>query len=358
MTPRNSRLWGLHDFTQGRGLEIGPLAAAIARKDEADVYYSDVFQREELVKHYRSHGVDTDLIPEIDFPLWDGERMRTLGESAKAGAPFDWVSASHVIEHVPNLIGWLREIADLTTDDGALVLVVPDRRYCFDSHRPPTTVGQMLQAYDAGDTIPSVRAVYDFFRATVEMHARDYWAGDFPSYDDRIHSLELTLSRVADARAGKYVDAHVWTWTPESFVETIDELRLLGLCSWKVESLQPTPVDELEFLVVLRRVPEVPMGPLGPVSAVGPGSEVAELVRDSARSTPDWVQRDELMELRQQIADLQASLAGQRQKIRRLRGRVARKEAELAAIRASRRWKVAGHLASPAAAVRRIKRSR
>lgn len=343
MTPRNSRLWNLHDFSRGRGLEIGPLAAAIASKDQADVYYSDVFPRDQLVEHYRTHGVDTDLIPEIDFPLWDGERMQTLGESAKAGAPFDWVSASHVIEHVPDVIGWLRQIADLTAEDGALVLVVPDRRYCFDSHRPPTTVGQMLQAHDAGDTIPSVRAVYDFFRATVEMHARDYWAGDFPSYEKRIHSLELTLSRVAEAREGKYVDAHVWTWTPASFVETIDELRLLGLCSWKVESLEPTPVDELEFLAVLRRVPE------GAPEEVAPGS---------ARLTPDWVQRDELMELRAQIADLRVSLATQRQKIRRLRRRIARKDAALAAMQSSRRWKVAGLVASPAVAMRRLRRSR
>ncbi|THI93750.1 hypothetical protein E7Z54_20625 [Nocardioides sp.] len=48
--------------------------------------------------------------------------------AAQAGAPFDWVFASRVIEHVPDLVGWLEQTESLVVEDGALVLVVPDRR--------------------------------------------------------------------------------------------------------------------------------------------------------------------------------------------------------------------------------------
>src|SRR6185436_9508930 len=106
--------------------------------DEADVRYVDVLDRDGLVAHYADDGVDTDRIPEIDFPLIQPDG-RTLGlaEAAAPGAPYDWVVASHVVEHVPDLIGWLADLAELTADGAALVLVVPDRRYTFDALRPP-----------------------------------------------------------------------------------------------------------------------------------------------------------------------------------------------------------------------------
>jgi hypothetical protein len=347
MTARNQRLWALHDFATGRGLEIGPLAAAIATRQQADVRYADVFGRDRLVEHYEGHPINLDLIPEIDYPLWDGERMRTLAEAAKPGVPFDWIAASHVIEHIPDVIGWLQQIAEMTTDEGTLVLAVPDRRYCFDSHRPPTTVGQMLQAFDARDLTPSVRAVYDYFRTTVDMAPQRYWKGEFPTYDRRIHSLELTLEKVAEARAGNYVDAHVWMWTPDSFVETIDELRLLGLCPWRVERLAPTERNELEFLAVLRRVPI---------------DTTAAFTRDSLRETPDWLQRDELERLRAERTELEqrlrAELKVQRRQNRRLQRQIAKKDQELADIRSSRRWRAGGIVAAPVSALRRVRRSR
>ena len=131
---RRRTIWGLFDFSQGRGLEIGPLHSAIAERGRADVSYLDVFSRDELVETYRDDPlVDTGLIPEIDYCLSDGGRIRPLDEASAPGAPFDWVMASHVVEHVPDLVTWLRQLAAVVCDDGALVLAVPDRRYCSTS---------------------------------------------------------------------------------------------------------------------------------------------------------------------------------------------------------------------------------
>ena len=67
---RRRSIWELHDFGTGRGLEIGPLHRTIVRRDQADVRYVDVLDRDGLVAHYADDaGVDTDRIPEIDFPL-------------------------------------------------------------------------------------------------------------------------------------------------------------------------------------------------------------------------------------------------------------------------------------------------
>lgn len=304
---RRRTIWALFDFSRGRGLEVGPLHSAIALRGRADVRYLDVFSRDRLVDTYRDDPlVDTDLIPEIDYSLSDGDVIRALDEAAAPGAPFDWVMASHVIEHVPDLVGWLRQLASIVRDDGALVLAVPDRRYCFDVLRPPTTVGQLLQAYFDRDQVPSVRAVYDYFSSKVPVDTPALWAGERPpGYAARENTLEATLGQVALSRDGVYVDAHVWTFTPESFADQVVELRALGLHDWRVESVE-APHGLVEFYAVLRRLPR-------------DGSAPADLAAEpgSHPDLPDWLalqheQAARIAALEEEVAALRRQLAGGR----------------------------------------------
>ena len=134
---RRARIVGDADLRQGRCLEIGPLANPVVGAEVADVRYVDVVDRTGLVAHYAGNpAVDPDAIPEQHFWLTrpDGT-VSTLAEAVAADAPYQHVVASHVIEHVPDMVGWLRDVAQVLTWDGALLLAVPDRRYCFDVHR-------------------------------------------------------------------------------------------------------------------------------------------------------------------------------------------------------------------------------
>ncbi|GAB2880786.1 class I SAM-dependent methyltransferase [Nocardioides pacificus] len=351
---RQRRLWDLHDLSTGRGLEIGPLHHALVPRAHADVRYLDVFDRAGLIESYASDpNVDPALIPEIDFALYDGERVRSLPEAVGAGGPFDWVVASHVIEHVPDVVGWLAQIAEVTVDDGRLLLMVPDRRYCFDVHRPGTTVGQMLQAHELGDVVPSVRAVYDYKRGHAVTRAGAAWKGRPPGYENRIYSLEQVLEQVARARSGEYVDSHVWTFTPGTLAEQLVELRRLGLSDWTIEELRPTLRNELEFSVVLQRLPRDPSARPAP-SPDEPGADVR---------MPDWVEES---------AKLRADLVESRSRLRRRRERITQLQAELAASRASNqglrrelestrrswRWRIGGAATRPIGIVRRRLRSR
>lgn len=304
LTMRQRRLWRLHDFSRGAGLEVGPLYQPVACRPLADVRYVDVFDREQLAANYTGHvRVDADLIPEIDFVLLDGDRVRTIPE-ATAGAQFDWVVASHVIEHVPDAIGWLDQIAQVTVDGGALALIVPDRRYCFDIHRPGTTVGAMLQAHDDGDSTPSVRAVYDHYRSHVFTDTAEAWQGRPPTYERRSRPLDVVQGHLARARSGEYVDAHVWTFTPGSFVDQLVELRTLGLSEWTVDKLRPTKPGALDFHAVLRRLPRE-------------GADESPLLDSEVRprgDMPDWVAES---------ARLQRTVRRQRARIARLEERLA-----------------------------------
>lgn len=346
-TPRAQRIAAMFDFSVGRGLEIGPLDRPFLARADVDVRYADLFPREQLMaNHQGTPGHTVEDIPEIDYPLWDGTRMRTVAEAAAAGAPFDWAYASHVIEHVPDVIGWLQELASLVAEDGALVLVVPDRRYCFDAHRPPTTVGEMLLAHQHGDTIPSVRAVYDHFRTAVRASAHELWKGQIPSIDARVHDLALVKDQLARAEKGEYLDCHVWTFTDSSFVGQIDELRALGVIDWWVESIQPVPREELEFCAVLRRGTP----PAGHDAAV-------------EAPIPDWLAelkdlREQNRELRKRLREQRGTLREQRRTIKEQRKRIRSLRSQLQAIRGSRRWRLTSALVAPVARLRRVDRTR
>jgi len=339
MANRRRHFLGLHDFGAGHGLEIGPLDAAISDPQVHDVSYLDVYDADGVRAHYADDpNVILELIPDIDFALIDGGKIRPLAEAAQPGAPYDWVIASHVIEHVPDFIGWLQQVAAVTVDDGALVLVVPDRRYCFDRHRPPTTTGQALAAHEAGDTHPGIRAVYDFLSSAVTVDTRALWSGARPpgraaATHDRAE-VDAALARV---RAGEYVDAHVWTFTPQWFLAQIKELRELGLCDWYVETLVE-PTNSLEFHAVLRRLPRH-----ADPAAVGFDEPALE------SDLPDWL-HDEWV-----LADQVRVL---REKVRVLRARNRRLRARLDSIEGSARMRIGGAVVDPVVRVRRALRRR
>jgi uncharacterized coiled-coil protein SlyX/SAM-dependent methyltransferase len=354
--PRRQLYWDLHDFSQGHGLEIGPLHRAMVHRSEGDVSYVDVQDRAGLLAHYAGDPhVPAEAIPEIDYTLIQPDgRTVSVADAAKAGAPFDWVMASHVIEHVPDVIGWLQDVGELVADDGVLVLAVPDRRFCFDVHRPPTTVGQMLQAHEAGDTRPSTRAIYDYFTTVVSYQADALWAGEVPDRSARIHTRAEAEGHVERSRDGQYVDCHVWLFTPESFLDQLHELRVSGHTPWFVEELVPTPRNDIEFRVVLRRRPRS----ADPTDAV-PEEILPRLAR------PDWLPQaggaPSVPALERRLARLERRLAKREATVARLRARGARRDrriarqqrtikqqrGQLAALRDSRQWRVGGALLAP-----------
>ena len=72
---------------------------------------------------YIGSGVNVANIEEVDF-VWRGEPLSQL--IGRKGC-YDWIIASHVIEHSPDLISFLGQCEMLLKDDGVLSLIVPDK---------------------------------------------------------------------------------------------------------------------------------------------------------------------------------------------------------------------------------------
>lgn len=238
----------------GLGLEIGPSHSPVApKRDGFRVETVDHADRAGLVEKYRLHGVDVDAIEEVDF-IWDGTSYRELTGRAKH---YDWVVASHVIEHVPDLVGFVRDCDRVMRDGGVLSLAVPDKRFCFDRFRALTGVHSIVDAHLEGRRNHSPGRIADYFLNVVSLQGRIGWApvdadGVAATGFEFVHGLQ-------DARAGMqavvegdaYLDIHAWCFTPSSFRLLAEDLYQMGLSPLREAAFHPTGGGE--FFVALSR---------------------------------------------------------------------------------------------------------
>lgn len=287
---RVRRTVGRLDMSAGVGLEIGPLCSPMVDRADGDVRYVDVDTTERLREHYAAHpGVPVESIVDVDIPLTAEGRVRSISEAFGGTGPrVRWVVASHVVEHVPDMIGWFADLADVLEDGGLVALAVPDRRYSFDACRPATTVGQLLESHDRAESRPSTRAVFDHHADAVHVAPGAAWRGVEEGglrQEDvkRVHDLDYVLTQVQAAAQGAYVDCHVWLFSPREFIAQLAVLAELDLLDFVVDHVVSTPVDELEFYVTLRRLPrDLPDGERSQRLATGFAPPV-----DNVRAVPE-----------------------------------------------------------------------
>lgn len=235
----------------GLGLEIGPSFNPLARK--ADGFRVDILDHADapaLRTKYKDAGVNLDNIEDVDF-VWHGE---PLSETIGRRGCYDWIIASHVIEHTPDLVGFLIECQTLLRESGRLILVVPDKRYCFDHFQSLSSTGDALDAHQLGRTMPSPGRVFDHHANAVSKGRRGglTWHRHAPGPLRLIHDMEGARGAWRHAQEGKeYIDVHNWHFTPESFRLVIDDLRDLGLLELGIVD-GPTGAGG-EFCVCLQR---------------------------------------------------------------------------------------------------------
>lgn len=240
------------DVAASKGIEIGPLASPVVTRGQGDIRYLDHVDVASLQStHGVHHAVDESRIVALDYVL-DG---RSIRETVGNDGPFDYVVASHVIEHVPDPITWLRDIRSVLSDGGAVSLAVPDGRRGFDIHRDPTTVADLIDAHLHRAAVPSPGQIYDHLSSAKSYHGEVVW-GDDPPLDElvNVHTpAEALACATAAAGTGEYVDVHCWVFTPTSFAFVITELGRLQLHDFAIERCTDTVVGE--FFATLRAGP-------------------------------------------------------------------------------------------------------
>jgi len=251
----------LLDTGRMRGLEIGPLSRPRVKKSEGKIFYVDHRSTEELRRAYSANSLmrpHLDEIVDVDYVIKDGS---SLSEAIGPDGPFDYLIASHVLEHLADPVGWLRDVARALTGDGLVSLVVPDKRFCFDLNRPLTRPGDWVDWYLRELKAPSYGQLFDFFAhvTTIDgmVDTLGLWAG----------TADYTGVRRADVpdpdaaafaacerhkQTGEYMDVHTGVYTPGSLVPLLELSVRLGLLPYEIAYFLPTRRDSLEFHVTLR----------------------------------------------------------------------------------------------------------
>ncbi len=231
------------------GLEIGPLDRPIVSRASHAIQYADHLDRTGLIHKYSAHnGVDPKKIPEIDFVIGAGGLLDAVGTRR-----FRYFVASHVIEHVPNPVGWLNDIHDLLEDGGWAALAIPDHRQCFDALRTLSTAGDWVEAALIGHPRPSPSRIFDALSNEVSVDGAISW-NHHPGVEEmrlsRSPRRALDIARHVLA-SGEYFDVHCWTFTPESFCNLMRTVVAADLI--QLHLMDITPRRDNEFLVRLGR---------------------------------------------------------------------------------------------------------
>lgn len=230
------------DLSRSLGVEIGALCRPHVRRADGPVIYVDHADTATLRQKYAGDpGVSLDDLVPVDV-VW-GERP--LSESITAA---DYVVASHVVEHVPDLIGWLAELRAILKPGGRVRLAVPDRRYTFDYLRKETDLLDVEYAHNQRATRPQTHIVYDYVRNAVKLDAAKAWAGGLDASSlERHHSVRHALAIAQAAESGAYHDVHCWVFTPRSFCLLFAKMADHGLIRFACETFHDTAPGTIEF---------------------------------------------------------------------------------------------------------------
>ena len=235
------------------GIEIGPLVNPVVTREMSDVRYVDRASTADLKEWYaKDPSINVEEITDIDY-IW-GEQ--SLSQATGGEEQFDYVIASHVIEHIPDLITWLMEISSVLKSGGIACFSVPDKRYTFDFLRSPTQLPELIDNYLNKIRKPSVRHIFDHFSLFSEVNIQDAWTDDFDgSALKPTNSLDKVFKSCLQAvEEDKYVDSHCSVFTQDSFFELLAQISELGLFDFKLRRHFRVPNGMFEFYVQLEKL--------------------------------------------------------------------------------------------------------
>lgn len=225
-------------------LEIGPFNSPLLKG--AGVYYADIMECDALRGQATLLGLDPSNIPNIDFVV-------EPSDLSNIDKKFDSVLSSHVIEHQPDLISHLNQVAEILGDSGRYFLLIPDHRYCFDHFQTRSQTIDLVIAHQERRKRHTAKSLMDHWANTTHNDPTEHWAGN--------HGKVAGLSKEIVTRSDDYqkneqafIDCHAWYFTPESWMEIVYELNKLDLIKFEVEFLQKTQTNDLEFYTVLKKM--------------------------------------------------------------------------------------------------------
>jgi predicted SAM-dependent methyltransferase len=308
---RTEQLLSMFD-SSGFGLEVGASYNPLLPKSRFNVETIDHADAATLREKYRDNASQ---IEEVDYVSDGRGLLEVIGKPGR----YDFIFASHVIEHVTDIVRFIQDCETLLKPEGRLVLAVPDKRYCFDALRPISTVGQALQAYAERRHRHPPGVLFDQAAYMCTKAESIVWIE--PTLDDvaLMHSSEAAKQGFETAlNSESYHDAHGWQFTPNSFRLLIKQLRALGyiksgeLAFHRKDAGQP---GMHEFYISLSKT-----APALPDSDIDLLKKTESDLREIRSSRADEGPAEEVVNLTHQLSDVRSKLESAENQIKALAG--------------------------------------
>lgn len=223
-------------------LEIGPGHKPCFTGDH--VRYFDVLDSDELKQRARTFTDEShERTPDHIHYL---RRNTDLGDIPER---FDIVFSSHAIEHQPDLISHINSCFGLLNPGGALMAIVPDRRFTFDATIAPTTIGEILEAYWLKRTSHRLADIIDAYAHSTHNDPVRHWE-EGPAASLQLDADRLKAGYTA-ALGGEFVDVHAWRVSCFELAEYLAQLKRLGLIRFANFEVYPTPRNSNEFCLLM-----------------------------------------------------------------------------------------------------------
>lgn len=225
MTLRQERILRFCDLN-GQGLEIGASFNPIApKKSGYHIEVLDYLGRDELLQKYKGQPSTPDhieeLVEEVDY-VWRGERYADLVKHH-----YDFIISSHLMEHVPDMIGHINDCCEILNDGGVYSLAIPDKRYGFDVMRKETTAQDAIGRI--GMTRYTDEMVVSYVTGVVKNGGEISWGKLCAKREFRPVYSEEETERIKKNPGALDLDIHASVFSPGSFAAMMDELYRRGL---------------------------------------------------------------------------------------------------------------------------------
>lgn len=245
---RRAKLLAGIDVAHSTGVEIGALCRPFVKREDGRVIYVDHADTATLRRKFQiDPDVDLAALVDVDVVWGDTPLDQSIQERV------DYVIASHVVEHVPDLISWLNEIASILRPGGEIRLIIPDRRFTFDYLRNETKLNDVAYAHMERARVPLPHIVLDYVANVVKIDGGAAWRGEVCAERlEHHHTLQHALNCAAQAKDGIYHDVHCWVFTPQSFATLMMDLAWNGLAVFECTQFFETAPMTIEFFAGLR----------------------------------------------------------------------------------------------------------
>ena len=228
-------------------LEIGPFECPNLKGE--NVKYFDVLDQDSMQK--RAIKLNRmGKVPYIDY-------VDSIGNLKVIDKKFDLVLSCHSIEHQLNFIQHLVDVSQLLNENGYYVVILPDKRYCFDHFINESTIADIICQHTTKPMLHSVKSVIEHRSLICHNFCIRHWNNDHGEqnyvYDD--NSIEYAVKEYQDSISkNEYLDVHSLQFTPDSFKNIITILKNLNYIDLVIDNVYSTIKNDLEFFVILKKV--------------------------------------------------------------------------------------------------------